>query len=608
MPYIQLQLRRGTATQWANANPTLADGEFGLETDTRNYKMGDGITDWIHLPYNGFGVTGPIGPAGTIGPTGPTGTTGTTGPTGFTGSIGNTGPTGASSTITGPTGWTGWTGNTGWTGRTGPTGIQGPTGTQGTTGPSGPAGHGYATLVATGSYVLGYGEIGYMTMGLYNVLPTMQMGNVARVDPVYGNDSNAYIGGLPFATIQAAITAIGSTTGITIWVMPGTYNLSAGITLPNSTSLRGISLQSCLIQMTGVSANTTLLTMGESCRVEDITLNLTSSGHYSLTGVLFPGTSSVTSKLRTSVVSVNNSTASTEGTSNVYGVLSSGTGTLGVTTFSFNCLKGSTINVYSNGGGNKRGILISTSNIVTTRDLNVYVAAPRDTSSTGSYVGIETADPSNLGSIQTRSTTIGTVTPTAGQSYTASDILQSNPTNVTNPTYLASAGIQIGPGTDLVTKTAGGKGFSTYVYPTTLFYAVIGTLNVSGITTTGGYLWHGSVPVSAGQGQAEVYPDQSTPYARYRVQQPFILSGMVVNCATVPGTGHSTTVKVRQTPAGGSIADVTGYSITLGATDSTISYYNTSQTFGAGDLIHVFVSYDASGNATHDLSVQLDCF
>jgi hypothetical protein len=220
---------------------------------------------------------------------------------------------------------------------------------------------------------------------------------------------------------------------------------------------------------------------------------------------------------------------------------------------------------------------------------------------------VETADPEEAGSIQLRSTTVGTVTPTAGQTYTASDILQTNPTTITNPTYLGSAGIQIGPGVDLVTKTAGSRGFSTYIYPTTLFYGAIGRLSVSNVTTTGGYLWPGSVQTSAGGGQFVKYPDITTPPAYYRSQQPFILSGMVINCLTAPGTGHYTTVLVRRTPLGGSIGD-TLFTLTLTDSAITNSFYGASQTFGAGDYIHVFVTYDASGNTTHDLSVQLDCF
>ena len=56
MAYIQLQLRRGTASQWTFANPVLANGELGLETDTRLYKIGDGVTYWNSLAYGSIGA------------------------------------------------------------------------------------------------------------------------------------------------------------------------------------------------------------------------------------------------------------------------------------------------------------------------------------------------------------------------------------------------------------------------------------------------------------------------------------------------------------------------------------------------------------------------
>ena len=254
------------------------------------------------------------------------------------------------------------------------------------------------------------------------------------------------------------------------------------------------------------TSDTTLITMGENTRIEDLTLSLTSNAHHNLVGINLPGTTSVTSKVRTCVLTVNNSTASQSGSSNVYGVLSNGTGSLGNASFSFNSLKGSTINVYSNGGGTKRGILINSSNVLTVRDLNIYVAPPTDLTSTGSYIGCETNDPGNSGSIQFRTSTLGTQTPAyvAGptgtiQLYTSSDILQSTPAVITDPTYLASPGIQIGPGTDLVTKTAGGKGFSTYIYPTTVYFGLKGSLTGG----TNGWLWPGTQAVSTS------FPDPS---------------------------------------------------------------------------------------------------
>lgn len=48
---VQIQLRRDTAANWTAADPVLAQGELGIETDTRYAKLGDGITNWVSLPY-----------------------------------------------------------------------------------------------------------------------------------------------------------------------------------------------------------------------------------------------------------------------------------------------------------------------------------------------------------------------------------------------------------------------------------------------------------------------------------------------------------------------------------------------------------------------------
>jgi hypothetical protein len=51
----QIQVRRGTASQWTSANPTLAAGEWGYETDTNKVKIGNGSTAWNSLGYQGAG-------------------------------------------------------------------------------------------------------------------------------------------------------------------------------------------------------------------------------------------------------------------------------------------------------------------------------------------------------------------------------------------------------------------------------------------------------------------------------------------------------------------------------------------------------------------------
>lgn len=47
----RIQFRNDTLANWNLANPVLAAGELGLETDTCFYKIGDGSTPWNLLPY-----------------------------------------------------------------------------------------------------------------------------------------------------------------------------------------------------------------------------------------------------------------------------------------------------------------------------------------------------------------------------------------------------------------------------------------------------------------------------------------------------------------------------------------------------------------------------
>ena len=55
----RIQHRRGTASEWTTANPVLAEGELGLETDTAKWKIGDGATAWTSLGYANQVVAGP---------------------------------------------------------------------------------------------------------------------------------------------------------------------------------------------------------------------------------------------------------------------------------------------------------------------------------------------------------------------------------------------------------------------------------------------------------------------------------------------------------------------------------------------------------------------
>ena len=48
---VTLQIRHDEAADWITRNPVLAQGEYGLESDTFLIKVGDGVRTWVNLPY-----------------------------------------------------------------------------------------------------------------------------------------------------------------------------------------------------------------------------------------------------------------------------------------------------------------------------------------------------------------------------------------------------------------------------------------------------------------------------------------------------------------------------------------------------------------------------
>jgi len=61
-----IQIRRGTAAAWTTANSILAAGEMGFETDTKQFKFGDGTTTWTALAYFVGAVASVAGRTGTV--------------------------------------------------------------------------------------------------------------------------------------------------------------------------------------------------------------------------------------------------------------------------------------------------------------------------------------------------------------------------------------------------------------------------------------------------------------------------------------------------------------------------------------------------------------
>jgi hypothetical protein len=103
----RIQLRRDTAANWTSVNPVLAIGEIGIELDTMQYKLGDGVSAWSSLSYKGLngeqgiqGIQGVQGIPGADGAQGVKGDAGTPGAKGDQGIQGIQGIPGSDATVT----------------------------------------------------------------------------------------------------------------------------------------------------------------------------------------------------------------------------------------------------------------------------------------------------------------------------------------------------------------------------------------------------------------------------------------------------------------------------------------------------------------------------
>jgi hypothetical protein len=249
MSFIQFQFRRGTAAEWGatGANPVLANGEMGIETDTKRFKVGDGTTAWTSLAYGGIqgnvGATGSTGPQGSTGAQGPTG--GASGPRGSTGAQGASGVQGAS-------GSTGLTGATGIQGASGATGIQGAsgvgaTGSQGIQGASGSTGlTGASGIGATGSQGIQGASGATGTQGASGSTGLAGATGIQGASGSTGLTGASGSTGLTGATgIQGALTPWNVITGSTSvssgqQIIANTTSGSFTLTLPSSPSLGNI--------------------------------------------------------------------------------------------------------------------------------------------------------------------------------------------------------------------------------------------------------------------------------------------------------------------------------------------------------------------------------
>jgi hypothetical protein len=353
---------------------------------------------------------------------------------------------------------------------------------------------------------------------------------------------------LPFLTISAALLLAAS--GENVVVHAGVYNES--IVLPANVSLTGAGTQCVTIQRLGVSAPTTLVTMGANSRLENVTCLLSSSGAHDLIGVDYPSGTSISAKVRTAVITVTSTSVSAP---TILGLRSAGTS---ATTYSSaNPIARATVNVVSSSTGVTRALLVNGPNRFSVRETILYASG-----SGSNIIGMECNHASAV--IEVKTSTIGGVlndiSRTAGAILVGSTIFLNNNTNTNSFTaltqsYATTFGIIGNPGAN------------------TTYNLVPGTILI------------GSLPATVFQ---------------IPVPSPTVLFSGIIRFTGTIGSGVSITFNVYKN------AIVSpSFSITLNAGENTKQLTTTSVNFLNGDTYHAtLVTVGNPGTGTFTATIQ----
>ena len=372
-------------------------------------------------------------------------------------------------------------------------------------------------------------------------------GNVCHVDAVFGNDATGDRSGLPFLTVAAAIAAAQS--GDVVYITPGTYPIVGGIVLPDGVNMTGMNHNATVV-ISAAAADTVLLTMGNGCLVENITFLLESTGHHQLTGVLFPGNTAATSSVEGCSIHVHNDSADVGGTSEVYGVHITPTGSDAYN----DALNDSVIHVHSAGFGAKRGILVDTSaGFFSCMEVDVVVLGVGG----NNYFGLEVAFAG--ATLQFKMGVVSGVT---------SDVSQTLGTLV--------LGIP-----NVYHSTANGLGFSTILTAPTLNWGDNGVIP-SGTR----YLYRGTATSSASREPKSNFAQKTVVWL------------LAIHAAVGPGVAHTDTWVVRKNGVDTALVG------TLTGIETAANITNISVSFAAGDDISIKMVVSA-GSTTQDVQVTV---
>ena len=434
------------------------------------------------------------------------------------------------------------------------------------------------------------------TTGLGNIYVSSiinnAFGKILRVDSLYGNDNLALTNqySFPFSTISCAMYC--ASTQDQIYLLPGTYNEC--VTFKPGVNIRGVNLNSVVIQQSNVIQPTTLITMASNNRLEDITLSLTSktTTASTLIGVLFSSCQD-TCKLRACVLNVNNS-GLTDNTrpNNVYGIYSAGYSSTIYTT-NDNAQRTS-ITVTSAGNGTAHCIYNNNSNRFTMRDVNLFCTDAYNPAYTGgSYIGIETTNSNSV--VQIKNSSVN------GNAYnngnTSADISQTK-------------GQIIVGFTDLVNKTANNNSFTVNGTQSIISFGISGALSNFIQFTTGGPIpntisnnWSNSFLVPGTLSFTTVNADIITSYNGIRIANTNVITTFGVQAQMPPGNGISsfTVLYKNGAPLANFVLPLTGLNSSFYLSTSTVTI-KTNDSFG------IFMSTSSSNTGLSNVVISANFF
>jgi hypothetical protein len=418
-------------------------------------------------------------------------------------------------------------------GRDGRDGRRGPRGHRGHRGPRGPPGPGINAGVSSLTAINGVAvdvPTGNVTI---TTVPYHYDGHVLMVDQVFGNDVLALtqIYNRPFLTINAALAA--AVAGDCVFVNPGIYNEI--IVIPKNVALVGRNSEVTTIQALNVVVSTALVTIDLNCRLENITLTLTSNADVDLIGIEFLVNAPTTAKVRNVIVNVTSTNIASA--TNIIGMRSNSASIL---TFTPQLgLIDNSLLVVAAGTSVGRGVLINGANRIGMRGCKIQA-----TGTSNNLIGAEITHVNGI--LFLRGCTL------YGELH---DLLRSSGT------------LQITNGSDLFHNDAGTKSFTVGYQTPEKIYGVFGNFSANSVY----YLYPGIINIG----------DVSTitPYKLPFLQNSILITSMIRYTSILVGLEQL----IFKVYINANI--VPSLTLTLIAGQDTIIDNSTSVTYKIGDTI-----------------------